>query len=105
MAEYIEREALIAHIKDVPTWLIHGADDNGMYGIPTKYPDGMFDAADVVSSIENAPAADVAPVVHAKWEFDKLWYHLNCSNCRGFVQGNCDDYKFCPNCGARMDGE
>lgn len=63
MAEYIEREALIAHIKNLPTWW---ADAGGVYGRSMKYPEGMFDCEDVVSSVENAPAADVAPVVRCK---------------------------------------
>lgn len=63
MAEYIDREALVARIKDLPTWW---ADAGGVYGKSMKYPDGMFDCKDVVSLIENASAADVAPVVRCK---------------------------------------
>ncbi len=60
MPEYIKREALLAHIKDLPTcW----ADAGGVYGRSMKYPEGMFDCEDVISSVENAPADDVAPVV------------------------------------------
>ena len=45
---------------------------------------------------------DVAPVVHAEWEWS---YHRNeseCSNCGHWsvVQSN-----YCPDCGARMDKE
>ena len=61
MDEYINREKLLEHIKDVPTWEI---DDKGVYD--TKYPKGMFDCEDVVSSIENAPAADVEHVIRCK---------------------------------------
>ena len=59
MADYINREKLLEHIKDVPTWEI---DDKGVHD--TKYPKGMFDCEDVVSSIENAPAADVEQIIH-----------------------------------------
>ena len=38
MADYINREKLLEHIKDVPTWEI---DDKGVHD--TKYPKGMFD--------------------------------------------------------------
>ena len=81
MAEYIEREALIAHIKDLPTWW---ADAGGVYGRSMKYPEGMFDCEDVISSVENAPAADVAPVVRCK----------DCGNFRQNVYGVCwcDEY-------------
>lgn len=81
MAEYIEREALIAHIKNLPTWW---ADAGGVYGRSMKYPEGMFDCEDVISSVENAPAADVAPVVRCKY----------CGNFRQNVHGICwcDEY-------------
>ena len=61
MADYINREKLLEHIKDVPTWEI---DDKGVHD--TKYPKGMFDCEDVVSGIENAPAADVEQIIHCK---------------------------------------
>ena len=49
--------------------------------------------------IDIAPAADVAPVVHARWMNHGALY--KCSNC-----GNLDSYGdtlYCPKCGARMD--
>ena len=64
MADYIKREVLLAHVKDLPTWW---ADDGGVYGKAMKYPDGMFDCEDIIASIENAPAADVSPVVRGRW--------------------------------------
>ena len=62
MAEYIEREALIEHMKDLPTWDFVAKAD-GVYEKATKYPEGMFNCDDVIASIENAPAADVVEVV------------------------------------------
>lgn len=60
----------------------------------------------VRSVIQRAPAADVAPVIHAHWA------HLGgdewcCSAC-GFVvttEGSWDKptKKYCENCGAKMD--
>lgn len=38
MAEYIDREALLLHIKDLSTWRADA----------TWYPEGMFDCEDVV---------------------------------------------------------
>lgn len=76
-------------------------------------------AAKRVSAI---PAADVAPVVHGRWipsesDFDdddtlfdvEEWCDWQCSACRGVI---CYDdpmpprllLKYCPNCGAKMDG-
>ena len=42
--EYIERESLLAYIKDLPTWW---EDGGGVYGPPMKYPEGNFDPEDV----------------------------------------------------------
>jgi hypothetical protein len=60
------------------------------------------------------PAADVAPVVHGRWDAQKYWkyenkhsiqYHTNrCSLCHCDVSSRLL-YNYCPNCGARMDGE
>ena len=108
MAEYIEREALIAHIKDLPTWW---ADAGGVYGRSMKYPEGMFDCEDVISSVENAPPADVAPVVHGHWieqEDGNLDTYYTCSSCKedfDLIAGTpCENlYNYCPNCGAKMD--
>lgn len=60
--------------------------------------------------IEDAPAADVAPVVHGRWEQDADgdWY---CTNC-GEVVAICDSGRertyrkpYYPNCGVKMDGK
>ena len=63
--------------------------------------------------LDRVPAADVAPVVHGRWiEYTKViipepynkWEQAwKCSEC-GFNDGFVA-YNFCPNCGARMDGE
>lgn len=101
MAEYIDREALIAHIKDLPTWW---ADAGGVYGRSMKYPEGMFDCEDVISSVENAHPADVAPVVHGRWIYkgdSDMWV---CSRCGRSVNADPDGIDlYCYHCGAKMD--
>lgn len=87
MAEYIKREAAIE--------LLH------------YYVDETCSA--VVSDFEAIPAADVAPVVHGEWKsngFGGYTYTFVCSHC-GYVDGYPfnDRHKYCPNCGARMDGD
>lgn len=61
------------------------------------------------SAIINAPAADVAPVMHGRW-IDEGEYAV-CTEC-GVRSGTQYDgvepiplmTQFCPNCGAKMDG-
>lgn len=51
-------------------------------------------------------AADIAPVVHGQW-LDNEDY-MFCSIC-GIQWNYCDNdtktFNYCPNCGARMDGD
>ena len=91
MAEYIERESLINHVEDLPTW---GADGN------------LLDREDVIGSIENRLAADVVPVRHAMWEVvvgSDGKEHMVCTGCRK-QQDLTGVFSYCPNCGCRMDG-
>ena len=70
------------------------------------------DAAVVLRMIEDAPAADVAPVVHGKWivRFDGPYNRRRCycSHCGkhngvgGIAQNQ--EKPYCPSCGAKMDG-
>ena len=63
MTKYIDADTLIKRVKDLPTWW---ADGGGYYGGAMKYPEGMFEPEDVISIIENAPAADVVEVVRCR---------------------------------------
>lgn len=61
--------------------------------------------------IERLPAADVAEVVHGQWidgaeDFTCGNHNAECSICRCYVSWDgCDeDFNYCPNCGAKMDG-
>ncbi len=50
-------------------------------------------------------AADVQPVAYAEWVClePEIGLYYSCSKCgHNTLQGM---YKFCPNCGARMDGD
>ena len=69
-------------------------------------------------AIDNAPTADVAPVRHGQWERigirgrKGLTIYPCCSACgmvsaayRSEWEGLRGAWKFCPNCGARMDAD
>lgn len=72
-----------------------------------------FFPAIVAMAIEDAPAADVVEVKHGKWyRHDKkthgdTCYH--CSVCEKMPLTDCgmvwELTPYCPNCGAKMDGE
>ena len=97
MAKYIELEAAIAMIRD-----------QGVYG--EGYSDEEREN-DVIPMLESIPSADVAPVVHGRW-IDHMIRDWRCSLCGEKLLGRgYDGYgiknlpNYCPNCGARMDGD
>lgn len=65
----------------------------------------------VVYDVDAMPTLDVAPVVHGRWVLLDECYNegVYCSACHKKVYKKCYanqkiKSKFCPNCGARMDG-
>lgn len=61
----------------------------------------------VYEKIDNAPAEDVAPVVHAKWikYSDGIW---ECSHCGAYITKDMNDVLpqyYCRGCGAKMGEE
>lgn len=62
---------------------------------------------DLAESFRQAKAADVAPVRHGYWETNSdIPDSLICSVCNcGFDMWKHDPHNYCPNCGAKMDGE
>lgn len=90
MAEYIERESVIESIIGEPT--------------ESHYPSWYAD------KIKEIPTADVAPVVHGLWVIvdDGVMIgdgkHMECAVCHTWSKDRIKA-NYCPNCGARMDGE
>ena len=104
MAEYIEREATIKRIKEV-----YCVGCNSYNGVRCR----ACGTGDAIDMIEDAPAADVAPVVHGRWirpHWKNNNYCCDCSECGGEAmhrdyQWNKNGvYPICPNCVAKMDG-
>lgn len=55
--------------------------------------------------LDEIPAADVAPVVHGRWNnMDGYKTRKVCSECGWDVPEYGKFYSYCPNCGAKMDG-
>lgn len=61
-------------------------------------------SADINNAITNAPTID--PVKHGRWVYDgpSIEVMYKCSEC-GYVEFGYDHPAYCPNCGARMDGD
>ena len=102
MAEYIEREALMRRIKE-----IHCAECDSYHGVRCR----ACWVDDTLDYIDSESAADVSPVRHGRWvdrivdenEVIQPWMQrYYCSEC--LEGGNQSWFKFCPNCGAKMDG-
>ena len=95
MTDNIDREKLLAKIDEA----FFETDPDGKEQI------GVLKCRAIIRKI---PAADVAPVVHGRWIADGDGYHwtYNCSICAwkdGYPFN--ERHNFCPNCGARMDGD
>ena len=65
-----------------------------------------MDYDDYHDAIDRIPAADVAPVVHGRWDITEgIIENAVCSNCDRHFQSYYEAYHYCPNCGAKMDEE
>lgn len=100
MAEYIKREATIKAIVDSRNRYYNSASN--------QYLVGRCDGLDIAAGLLRvAPAADVAPVVYGEWllRHEGYGHYWECSVCHTnpciYVT---EHTKFCPNCGAKMDG-
>ena len=96
MDEYVEREEIRRAYEKLTRSYVNG---------DPYIADWRFD-----EMIENLHASDVAPVRHGRW-IDKGEYAV-CTECGGRSGTQYDGVEpiplmtqFCPNCGAKMDGE
>ena len=62
--------------------------------------------SDILTALENFPAADVEPVRHGHWVKEKpdVLIHWHCSVCKNCYYLEEPNANYCPNCGAKMDG-
>ena len=92
MAEYIERKALDKALTAAAT---HDKDKNRRTW------------AKAICVLHDLPAADVALVRHGDWEIvlgSNGNEYMVCTCCR-VSQDLTGVFTYCPNCGAKMDGE
>ena len=103
IAEYLDRSSLVARMKYYEEHTTEESGEHYAYSVALR-------------EIRNAPAADVAEVVHGQWDAEgdgyadgeivlDVWYCSKCGYCIDDGTDNPDCLpKYCPNCGARMDG-
>ena len=109
MTKYIELEALKNRFAKRLVWLKKDIHD--------EYSLGLHDGCEYDTKlIDEIPTADVAPVRHGRWvdkPLIKSFKHTNipvveCSACGidfcDIINNHYFMYKYCPNCGAKMDG-
>ena len=72
----------------------------------SEMPDGEELSKELMKAINHAPTVDAAPVKHGRWveETDRV-NHWHCSNCIVVWGVTHRAFKYCPNCGAKMDLE
>ena len=68
MAEYIEREALRNSVESIDWYNVYKGKLTA--GAPNT-ENALYKASSIYAVIDNAPAADVAPVVHGRWQEEK----------------------------------
>ena len=115
MAEYIERNKVIQLLLDACSECKDGCMEfDGFLPDCTQCVIGKYKV-----EISRLPVADVQPVKHGKWKQTGGKYSrrktidrriLTCSVCGNVlymegVNAGRGDANYCPNCGARMDGD
>ena len=83
MAEYIERDKIFSTWRSMPA--------------PASI-------TSLSAAIHQTPVADVAPVRHGRWTDEECGF-ARCSLCGCAHEIEFIEHDYCPNCGARMDGE
>lgn len=106
MAEYIDKEQFLASM--------------GLTGDETKYGNrdaehlhrsySTYMSYEIMDCVDDSIVEEeLVPVVHGRWnrEDHYLHEHYITTTCVCSVCGSCPtmEYRFCPYCGARMDGE
>ena len=104
----MEKEKRLIDANILESWIdggIQGAEEgNGNAPIVRLY--------DVLIELDNIPTVDAVEVVHGRWDEteEEVWHlykrwsitRFRCSQCK--QTGN-KKSNYCPNCGAKMDGD
>ena len=107
--DYIRRDLAKKRFSKRLMWLKEDVHD--------EYSGALLDGCETdIELLDEIPAADVAEVVHGEWQGEgdgyadgALVYDVwDCSECGYCIDDGTDNPdclpKYCPNCGAKMDG-
>jgi len=97
MNEYIKKE-------DAEQELQHFCDDM-LHHFEMNFFAERARVKDCIDIIRKVPSADVVEVRHGHWDEDMECSICGCLAPVSHVTGEEYAYDYCPNCGARMDGE
>lgn len=96
MPKYVDLDKLVSELDE------HYETLGKKYGFDDMYVRGYGEA---INDMEDKPEADVQEVKHAKWMTDRFGMERSiCSICGTVYEGG-DSFRFCPECGAKMDLE
>jgi hypothetical protein len=99
MAEYIERANLLGAMENLCNRVCDYSPAQ------RHFMCGSCQLGSALKLVEEFSNADVQPVKHGQWLLDNPKYLLShCSECKCFNSIG-HKWKYCPDCGARMDGE
>ncbi len=102
MADYIRRDLAKKRFSKRLMWLKEDVHD--------EYSGALLDGCEAdIELLDEIPAAEVAEVVHGQWiKDDFLSDDVNnaekCSQCGELIGWFGNLPKYCPSCGAKMDG-
>lgn len=108
MSEYIDKSEAVGegYLQD---WYINSVSEND----EPVWTDAHIEelANDFIVIPKDTSAADVASVVHGYWTLERdpdgepVCYHCSACDSDGHHTSMRIAYKYCPNCGAKMDGK
>lgn len=90
MARYIDADKLTDKLEEL------------QFNAPVMTP--VMKIFNVIELVEDQPTADVAEVKHGRWITRKSIHNEEFYVCSICGTANDDIWRYCPNCGAKMDG-
>ena len=104
MARLIDADKLMAEITEENPLVHFGPFGYAACSPDSGFADKVFMRERVLEIVKSAPTVDAVEVVHGRWIQSEPGYRL-CSHCMADVAIYSGHTNYCPNCGAKMDGD